>query len=59
MGSGNVLEVHYRVFTTVIQEQISEVRAAGGEDELVRLEGIGLCGQGHVSQLPFLKAETY
>ena len=38
------------MFAWVCNEELSEVGAAGGQDELVRLEAAGLGGQRHVGE---------
>ena len=64
MGGGNVLEENLRVFTCVFlarvfPKEISEVFAAGGKDELVRLEDLGLSDEVYVCQEIFLKHKQY
>ena len=42
------------MFAGVLGEKLLEVWRAGGEDELVSLEGFGLRGQGDISELVVL-----
>lgn len=44
-GPLDVLEDHYRVLARVVEEESLEVGTAGGQDHLVRLDGVAVTGE--------------
>ncbi len=51
------LEEDDGMFAGIGEEQLSEVGAAGGQNQFVSLELVPVCGQGHVCEFAILTDE--
>ena len=54
MALGDIFQEDSRVLAGIVDEQLSEVRTAGGQEHPVGLEGFALGSQRHVGQLTLL-----